>query len=1039
MDLESGANCRGMRASLMLRQVAERVRVRVRLPIRLKLWSLRRYLHVVIFVLAGFPTPAPAQSDAFLEAYDRYKALMERGLYPEAEPLARELAALSETEFGPMHENTAAIQYQLALLLQIQNKTQEVEVLLTRVLSIYDSKPGGDTAAAMVLSDLAKLYLNRARFMAAERAYRRILEIRQAKLGPEHPDVAATLNDLAEVHRETGRFAEAEALYRHSLAIDEAHFGPNHPEFATTLNNLALLYEIQGWYGDAEPLHRQALAIRENYFGPETLAVSSSLNNLASLYQKEGRYGEAENLLRRARAITERTAGPESRETAVALNNLAVLFGRFDRHDEAAKLYRRSLDIFERIDGPFHPNVATSLTGLAESYRKTGRYATADPLLERALDIKRRAFGPRHFETAIALNNLAALYRDQGRLDAAGDLFRSVIEIYESTFGRNHALIGTALSNMASLCEDPACYPDALELAQRATAIARDRIASGPQLRSNRTTSERRTLRPGLFVHLAIAQALAAVRPELRGALTAESFEIAQLARTTAAARSVAGMASRFAAGDDALAQLVRRQQDMLNLWQALDERLIQAAGLPPDKRDLAGEKGLRELQAELGGDLDELEQKLAREFPEYAEIANPQPLTLSDAQSLLGPDEALVSYSVSDAATFIHLVLPDQAVAFRVDMDRSELNDAVVHLRGQLTPTGLYGLADLLDRGYDAQQAHKLYQRLFAPLERHLEVTRHIFLVLDGALQSLPLGVLLTERPEKELTDFADFRAASWLARRFAMTTLPAASSLRALRKFARSSKADKPFFGFGDPALEGSPGGQRGVEVGALFRGALADVRAVRRLSRLPDSADELRMIAASLDAGEDSIFLGQDMTEERIKSADLANRRVLAFATHGLVAGEIRGAAEPALVFTPPLQPSPENDGLLTASEIARHLELDADLVILSACNTAAGQRPGAEGLSGLAKAFFYAGSRALLVSHWPVSSQAAVQLTTGMFKELALDPHLGRAESLRRSMLAMIEDRSRSYFAHPLFWAPFVLVGEGGSPLKVLGAD
>ncbi len=146
---------------------------------------------------------------------------------------------------------------------------------------------------------------------------------------------------------------------------------------------------------------------------------------------------------------------------------------------------------------------------------------------------------------------------------------------------------------------------------------------------------------------------------------------------------------------------------------------------------------------------------------------------------------------------------------------------------------------------------------------------------------------------------------------------------------------------------------------------------------------------------------------------------------------MAGQIKGAAEPALVLTPPAVASDEDDGLLTASEIARYLKLDSDWVILSACNTAAGDAPGAEGLSGLAKAFFYAGARALLVSHWSVQSEAAVKLTTRMLTEAAQHPEIGRAEALRRSMLALMDDTENEHFAHPLFWAPFVVVGEGGA--------
>jgi len=160
--------------------------------------------------------------------------------------------------------------------------------------------------------------------------------------------------------------------------------------------------------------------------------------------------------------------------------------------------------------------------------------------------------------------------------------------------------------------------------------------------------------------------------------------------------------------------------------------------------------------------------------------------------------------------------------------------------------------------------------------------------------------------------------------------------------------------------------------------------------------------------------------------------AKARVVHFATHGLLASEAEmlGAAkaEPALLLTPPNQPSEEDDGLLTASEAAL-LKLDADWVVLSACNTAAGdgKTTGAEALSGLARAFFYAGARALLVSHWAVDSKATVSLITKAFDEIKADRRIGRAEALRRSMLALIGGGGRN--AHPATWAPFVVVGEG----------
>jgi CHAT domain-containing protein len=174
---------------------------------------------------------------------------------------------------------------------------------------------------------------------------------------------------------------------------------------------------------------------------------------------------------------------------------------------------------------------------------------------------------------------------------------------------------------------------------------------------------------------------------------------------------------------------------------------------------------------------------------------------------------------------------------------------------------------------------------------------------------------------------------------------------------------------------------------------------------------------------------------MTEATIKKLPLDNYRVVHFATHGLLAGETaqlaKTHAEPALVFSPPDTATEVDDGLLTASEVAG-LQLDADWVVMSACNTASGIGPGAEALSGLAKAFIYAGARALLVSHWPVNSYAATMLTSRTFAEMRKDGKIGRSEALRRAMLALLGDAKRPWAGHPAVWAPFIVVGEGGSP-------
>jgi CHAT domain-containing protein len=204
-------------------------------------------------------------------------------------------------------------------------------------------------------------------------------------------------------------------------------------------------------------------------------------------------------------------------------------------------------------------------------------------------------------------------------------------------------------------------------------------------------------------------------------------------------------------------------------------------------------------------------------------------------------------------------------------------------------------------------------------------------------------------------------------------------------------------------------------------------------KALPPLPETSYELRAVAKSLGAEAADIKLARAATETAVKQTKLDQYRIVYFATHALVSGETQqaanGLAEPALVLSLPAKATELDDGLLTSSEVAQ-LKLNADWVVLSACNTAAADKPGAEALSGLARAFFYAGARSLLVSHWPVESEPTVKLLTMAFELIAKDPKLSTAEALQRATISVMEDPTHPDWANPSTWGPFVLVGEGG---------
>ena len=707
------------------------------------------------------------------------------------------------------------------------------------------------------------------------------------------------------------------------------------------------------------------------------------------LYETQGKYADAKLLHKRALAIREKALGPEHPDVAQSLNNLAGLYSSQSHYADAEPLYKRALGISEKAFGPAHPSVATSLNNLAVLYETQGKYTDVEPLLKRALAVNEKALGRDHPLVASILDNLAVQYRNQGRNGVALDRIR------------------------------------------QASAIHRERAALTAGGRSGGGLSEQKMVRIVFVRHVLYAWSVAGNEPSRRIALTAEGFEAGQLAQATGTAAALAGVGARFAAANDALSRMVRARQDAAEKWQRLDKKLVGTVSLPPDKRDKGAEAQLRAQLAELDSTLKSLDERLNIEFPEYTVLVAPKPTKLSEIQELIGSGEALLTYVTAKDNTFLWVVRNNDVRMFKLDIGREAIEKAVKVLRTGLDPSGIASLSDL--PAFDTTEAHRLYNQIFASAEPLLEGVRHLFVVPDGPLQSLPLGVLVTGESQGGFTDLSGYLQVSWLARKYAMTTLPSVSSLRALRRFAKATRADRPFGGFGDPLLQGHPGESRGVKLASLFTSrGIADVNAVRTsLAPLPETADELEEMSRILGGDKADLFLRKRATEGHIKSEALNKYRVLAFATHGLVAGDLKGMAEPALVLTPPDVGTEQDDGLLTASEVAT-LKLNADLVVLSACNTASADgSPDAEALSGLAKAFFYAGSRSLLVSHWPVGSDAAVNLTTVMLKEAANDNTVGRAEGLRRSMLKLMETPDKPHYAHPMFWAPFVVVGEGGT--------
>jgi CHAT domain-containing protein len=476
-------------------------------------------------------------------------------------------------------------------------------------------------------------------------------------------------------------------------------------------------------------------------------------------------------------------------------------------------------------------------------------------------------------------------------------------------------------------------------------------------------------------------------------------FQIAQLVNTGGAGGTVNRLGARLAAVSPVLADIARQREEMRRQWIGLD-------------------LSATEQKQKIGAQIDELDRRLKTEFPRYVELASVSSVPMDRIAKTLAADEALVSYLKTEDGYIATVITASDAKSVKLKSSVEVIDRLVQSTRRGILIRG----GRLPNFRYD--DAHALYNAILKPVETAIgKLPGKLLIVPDGALEIIPFSILVTSPDGRE---YGNGRV-EWLADRHVITRLPSATSLPILREAASTNPGKEPFLGIGDPALEGNPADLRGYELGEILslRGG-AEIERLRALPRLPDTANELQQLSITLGASAGSLVLGQQATESRVRSMNLDRYAILAFATHGLVAGEIGSLREPGLVLTPSEDDEKAGyDGYLAASEIAE-MRLNAEMVLLSACNTAAPGAKSADGLSGLAKSFFFAGTRNLLVSHWAVDSVAASRLTTSMLRAYRQDSELSYSAALGMAMKEMRQSASQE-LSHPALWAPFEIVG------------
>lgn len=811
-----------------------------------------------------------------------------------------------------------------------------------------------------------------------------------------------------------GRGEEAMAYFRKALSIlGEVGWGAQ-----GDANDLACLIRTEwvveslvkrGRLIEAEFEGRRGFRQCLAYFGRQSVMTARGLISLGRLFLTQDRPGDGEKMARTALSVfDEMKVPPAASGRARAKALLAESLMAKGDWNAALEVYREiASDLAGEEKGRgmiLGGNLNYALTLLMK-----GETARAEPIVRGALDRSLSMVGEAHYQTVEAKAALAVVQARNG--DRAGAL-----AAFDTLF--------------------PAMVKGALQGESGGAAPGAHRA------------------RLGMIVEFYLDLLTGGGNPS-RDAME-RAFQAAQLAQGAGVQKAVAESAARARIDDPKLAKLVRQAQDarqqMKNLLGQLSKSIAQGAA---EKKIAPLREEVTRLRAARVALLD----AIRKEYPEYDALIRPTPVTLAAVSRELKPGEAFFFPYLGSRMAYLWAAPHGGAPAFAaVDRPRERYEEQISRLRFSLNPNVEY--LDEIPR-FDAATAHDLYRHLLAPVEKGWREAEVILAAPQGRLASLPLATLVTRppaplRPGK--VPFAEYRGLPWLGASHAFAYLPSVASLATLRRLPPGDPQRLAFLGFGDPWFEEPDEDEDEVAAVAPTTRGLFKRRALRvsekgdldkvkegvsfleMLSRLPETAREVEEVYQALGGvqpGRD-LFLGRRATEAQVSGMGLKNRRIVMFATHALVAGDLDGLEEPAIALASPDIDDTEGDGLLTMSEVLA-LKMDADWVVLSACNTGAADGRGAEAVSGLGMSFFYAGARALLVTHWPVETHSAQQLTTDLFHRYAGESGLSRAAALKEAMnhvrtagraIDPKTGKTLYAFAHPVFWAPFTLVGEGG---------
>ncbi len=784
---------------------------------------------------------------------------------------------------------------------------------------------------------------------------------------------------------ESSKFAVAKGkdLFRMTSMV-------NNEDYASMGRRVVLMTQAQlgmrqtdsGLYADAEWTYRDTMKMVKQY-GFNENQLPALYERIADLYNASGQFTDGLLFSKKSESILAgRNIDPKSTRWLQTQRRIHVALAGQDQWNELVKQVEETRTA---LKDTHLKNIAEQPELFAFAYLQIKRSDQALALIEPHLKQQIANVGEDHFLTALTRGLYASALLQKGQATTARPLF-------EKTFQHFTA-------------------PESVTGDYAETAI------------------QRKIKR---FISQQYMQLLAQTAPT-NNTDAQLLFQIADKVGASSVQQALTEAAVRAGVNVPGLSDIIRKEQDARNEVTTLNAYIANQNAQTDDKRNPQVVEQMRQRKHQIEAQRKEYKAQIQKQYPEYFQLIQPKSPSHTEIAQQLRADELFVTIMPIGDKTYVWAI--DNAANIRfhtADIGEKELDQAVNSIRKTLD------VADLGPKApaFDHANAYRLYQALLSPIEKMLDDKKHLIISTNGPLAKLPFAVLVrtpTATPSSQT---------AWLIKDIAISHIPSASGWLSLKNLKSQPHQNPTLLAWGDPTFDAkntsaqssANSGVRAVaatRTGDVNRNVMdADAYITySKLPPLPETRDEVLELAKIMSADpKQDVILGSEATRQSVlksnRSGVLAKKQVVVFATHGLLAGDLPNLNQPALAMA--TNADPKESPLLTLEDVLT-LQLQADWVVLSACNTAGADGKAEEALSGLARGFFFAGSKSLLVTHWSVESESAMRLTTKTFSSYQQDPQIRRSEALRQAMLTTM---ATPKFSHPTYWAPYALVGEGG---------